>query len=297
MGSGTLANDVVAGQLSLLNAPGLVLSNGEFGRRLVDQACRFGLNHRVLEVPWGRALDLNAVRAGLAAGARWVWAVHCETSTGVLNDLAALKALCREHDARLCIDAISSLGTVPVDLTEVFLATGSSGKALRSFAGVSMVFHHHDVRPAPETLPRYLDLGTYHREEGVPFTFLSNLVTALHTAIRDVDWGRRFAEIADCSEELRVRLRDKGFDLVGGDARTSPAVITIALPPGIGSVRFGDAMKATGWLLSSNSEYLRRQNWVQLCLMGEFRRAQVLPVIEVLDRVRSRQAVQAPVTC
>src|SRR5262249_48533664 len=43
MGSGTLANDVVAGQLSLLPGTGLVLSNGEFGERLVDHARRFGL--------------------------------------------------------------------------------------------------------------------------------------------------------------------------------------------------------------------------------------------------------------
>jgi aspartate aminotransferase-like enzyme/N-acyl-L-homoserine lactone synthetase len=297
MGSGTLANDVVAGQISLLNAPGLVLSNGEFGGRLADQARRFGLRHQVLEVPWGRPFDLDAIGRGLASGAEWIWAVHCETSTGVLNDLAALKDLSREHGARLCLDAISSLGTVPVDLAGVFLASGSSGKALRSYAGVSMVFHHHDVRPAPEKLPRYLDLGYYRRQDGVPFTFLSNLVTALHTALGEVDWARRFEEIADCSEELRRRLREKGFELLGAEARTSPAVITIALPPGINSVRFGDSMKASGWLLSSNSEYLRRRNWVQICLMGEFRRSQVLKVLETLDRVRSRQASQAAVTC
>lgn len=296
MGSGTLANDVVAGQISLLNAPGLVLSNGEFGGRLADQARRFGLRHKVLEVPWGRPFEMDPIQKGLRAGAEWVWAVHCETSTGVLNDLAALKDLCQERGARLCLDAISSLGTVPIDLGGVFLASGSSGKALRSFAGISMVFHHHDVRPAPEKLARYIDLGYYHRQDGVPFTFLSNLVTALHTAIGDVDWDRRFGEIADCSEELRRRLRERGFELVGAKARTSPAVITIALPREINSVRFGDSMKASGWLLNSNSEYLRRRNWVQICLMGEFRREQVLPVLKTLDRVRSRLAAQTPVT-
>ncbi len=51
MGSGTLANDVVAGQLSLLGRPGLVLSNGEFGGRLVDQARRFNLKFDTLEFP------------------------------------------------------------------------------------------------------------------------------------------------------------------------------------------------------------------------------------------------------
>ncbi len=43
LGSGSLANDAIAGQLSLLNEPGLILSNGEFGERLMDHAERFGL--------------------------------------------------------------------------------------------------------------------------------------------------------------------------------------------------------------------------------------------------------------
>ena len=296
MGSGTLANDIVAGQISLLDAPGLVLSNGEFGGRLADQARRFGLRHETVEFPWGRPLDLDAVRAK-AAGAGWIWAVHCETSTGVLNDLAGLNAICRERGGKLCIDAISSLGAVPVDLRGVHLATASSGKALRSYAGVSMVFHEREVRPAPERLPRYLDLGYYQLQEGVPFTFLSNLAIALHVAIKDVDWARRFAMIEECSVELKRRLKEKGFDLVGEGSGTSPAVITIALPPGLNSVRIGDAMKALGWLLSSNSEYLRRRNWVQICLMGELTMSEVLPVVETLDRVRSRQSTGAPVTC
>ena len=53
MGSGTLANDVIAGQLSLLGEPGLILSNGEFGERLMDQAWRFNLKFDSVEFPWG----------------------------------------------------------------------------------------------------------------------------------------------------------------------------------------------------------------------------------------------------
>ncbi len=44
MGSGTLANDTIAGQLSLMPGNGLILSNGEFGDRLIDHATRFGLS-------------------------------------------------------------------------------------------------------------------------------------------------------------------------------------------------------------------------------------------------------------
>ena len=63
VGSGTLANDAVAGQLSLLKGRGLVLSNGEFGERLVDHARRFNLKFDTLAFDWGRPLDLAAVKS------------------------------------------------------------------------------------------------------------------------------------------------------------------------------------------------------------------------------------------
>lgn len=53
LGSGTLANDAIAGQLSLLRRPGLIVTNGEFGERLVDQARRFNLRFEHLAMEWG----------------------------------------------------------------------------------------------------------------------------------------------------------------------------------------------------------------------------------------------------
>ena len=75
MGSGTLANDVVAGQLSLLKGRGLILSNGEFGSRLADQARRFKLEFDMLEFDWGRPLDMDAVREKLSSPVRICLAV------------------------------------------------------------------------------------------------------------------------------------------------------------------------------------------------------------------------------
>src|SRR5207247_11058699 len=48
--------------------------------------------------------------------ARWLWAVACETSTGILNDVDWLKELCAGRGVKLCLDCISAIGTVPVDL-------------------------------------------------------------------------------------------------------------------------------------------------------------------------------------
>ncbi|HYM60545.1 MAG TPA: aminotransferase class V-fold PLP-dependent enzyme [Thermoanaerobaculia bacterium] len=287
LGSGTLANDVIGGQLSLQPGRGIVLSNGEFGGRLIDQARRFRLDFETLEFAWGEPFDLAAVQEALkrAPAPEWLWCVHCETSTGVLNDIAALKALCSEFKVKFCLDCVSSIGTIPLDLTGVYLASGSSGKGLRSYPGISMVFHHHDVESQPERLPRYLDLGYCVRQQGPPFTFSSNLLHALHTAIDHVNWDRRFADIAGLSELLRSGLIELGLDLVASGAPSSPAVVTIALPPEMVSVKIGELIQEAGYLISVNSDYLRRRNWIQICLMGECTREKVVSLLNAVKRV------------
>ncbi|MFO1475488.1 MAG: aminotransferase class V-fold PLP-dependent enzyme [Verrucomicrobiota bacterium] len=296
MGSGTLANDVIGAQISLEGARGLVLSNGEFGSRLIDQARRFRLDFEPVEFEWGQALDLKAARKAMELHSpKWVWCTHCETSTSVLNDIESLKALCAEFNAKLCLDCISSLGTLPLDLTGVYMASGSSGKGLRSYPGVSMVFHHQPVAPMPEHLPRYLDLGYYAEQQGVPFTFSSNLLHALHAAIKHVDWDRRFSGLVELSGFLRQELSGMGFELVGAGAVASPAVVTIALPPDMKSAAVGDSLQESGYLVSCNSAYLRGKNWIQVCLMGECTSEKVVSLLNAMKRICVRRTSKVSV--
>jgi len=286
LGSGTLANDVVAGQLSLEAGRGVVLSNGELGERLLDHARRFGLNFEAVEVPWGEPIDLARVRQVLEQRPppEWLWCTHCETSSGVLNDLARLGALCSEFQVKLCVDCISSIGTMPVDLTGVYLASCASGKGLRAYPGLSMVFYHHDLGSAPVRLPRYLDLSCYAAGQGIPFTFSSNLLHALHAALKRVPWERRFAELEHLSGWLRPRLCDLGFQLIGNGAKLSPAVITMALPVSLNSVKVGELIQEAGYLLSYNSEYLRQRNWIQICFMGDCAKEKLVSLVNALNR-------------
>ncbi len=297
VGSGTLANDLVAGQLSLLPGPGLILSNGEFGDRLIDHARRWRLTHATCQRSWGEILELDTIRAALdrQPATAWVWLPACETSAGILNDVAGIKALCRERRILLCLDAISYVGTVPVDLDGVYLASAVSGKGLGSFPGLSMVFYDHDVRPQPERLPRYLDLGYWAAQGGVPFTHSSNLVAALHTAIKRFERPVAFAEIVELSDWLRPRLRQMGFTILAPDEHASPAVITIVLPESISSRRVGDALAAAGLLVSYNSEYLRDRNWIQICLMGDCSRVNLVTLLSEL-RAFSPARQNAPVS-
>ena len=99
-----------------------------------------------------------------------------------------------------------------------------------------------------------------------------------------MNWERRFAETAEWSAWLRERLTEMGFNLIGNGALVSPAVITIALPPEMNSTKIGEAMQEAGYLLSCNSEYLRRKNWIQVCLMGECTREKVVALANALHR-------------
>lgn len=286
LGSGTLANDAIAGQLSLGSASGLILSNGEFGDRLADHATRFALRCEVMRWPWGEPFDLSAVERRLATepAPGWLWFVHLETSTGVLNDLASLKTLCRRNGVDLCVDTVSSLGLVPFDLEHVRFASSASAKGLGAFPGLAIVLHDGRLEP-PGRLPRYLDLQLYASDGVVPFTHSSNLVNALRIALEGVDWPERFKVLSERSRWLRALLRERGYTVVGTELHAAPGVVTIALPSSVGSVAVGTALEDQGMAIAANSGYLRHRNWIQIGVMAEPSRRQLRGVVDALDRV------------
>ena len=283
LGSGTLANDVIAAQLSLLDGRGVVVSNGEFGERLADHAARMRLVHEHIRFGWGESVEMARVRPALA-GATWLWATACETSTGVINDVAALGALCVDHGVKFCLDAVSALGAVPLDLSNVFLASGASGKALGAYPGLSMVFHDHELT-AVRTLPRYLDLSLYAAEQSVPFTHSSNLVAALRVALERVTWSERFADGVRLGTWLRGQLRHAGMTLVGEHALPAPHVVTIALPPDVLAADVARELRQCGFLVAHASGYLVARNWIQLCTMGEVNRDELAVCVRELRRL------------
>jgi len=287
LGSGTLANDAIAAQLTLTGEAGLVLSNGEFGRRLIDHARRAGLPFAALDLEWGSGFDREQVRQLLERHpeARWLWTTACETSTGVLNDVSMLKELCAERGVKLCLDGISAVGTVPVDLEGVHLASGVSGKGLGAFPGLSMVFHHHEIAPQPERLPRYLDLGYYASQGSIPFTQSSNLVAALQMALQRYDSMQPFTETAELSAWLRPKLRELGFKILAPDATAAPAVVSLMLPPSMRSANVGDQLRAAGLLVSYQSDYLQKRNCVQICMMGDCSRQGLVALLSELRKL------------
>jgi aspartate aminotransferase-like enzyme len=277
LGSGTLANDVIGGQIWQSGQRGVVIVDGEFGRRLADHASRWSLPFDVFERDWGQPWHLEELGDFLAArpDTQWLWLTLCETSTGVLRDINGLRHLASAQKIELYLDAVSAIGAVPVDLSGVRMASAVSGKALGSFPGLAMVLQnppHRDLIPAVHKgpLPRYMDLALYNEGAGVPFTQSSHLIWALQVSLGRYASDQVFSRVATASLRLRDQLKGLSLELLGERQATNPAVMTIALPAGLNSRTVGDELMRRGIRLSYESDYLLRRNWIQICLMGDF---------------------------
>jgi aspartate aminotransferase-like enzyme len=294
-GSGTLANDVVAATVAADRGRrrGLVLVNGEFGRRLVRHARRWRLPFETLRFPWGAPWDLGAVAAAMDAGTAitWVWAVHLESSTGLLNDLPGLLRCARPRGVRVYLDAVSSLGAVPLDLTDVTLASGTSGKSLGAAAGIAVVFADASFREAVRSRPAppSLDLRGALRTLGPRFTFPSAPLAALEQALdlyaTPARARARFDEYAALGRYVRSALRSVGIAPLAGEAHAAPVLITFRPPAGWTAERFRDHCLALGYELAGESTYLRRRGLLQIATMGHLAEADCAPLFEQLREV------------
>ncbi len=94
----------------------IVCRNGVFGGRMLENVERAGGEAVVVENDWGEPVDPAALEQALNEhpDAKLVAFVHAETSTGALSDAEKLCALAQQHDCLTIVDAVTSLGGVPV---------------------------------------------------------------------------------------------------------------------------------------------------------------------------------------
>src|SRR5262249_10359440 len=144
----------------------------------------------------------------------------------------------------------------------------------------------------PSKLPRYLDLGYYADQGGIPFTQSSNLISALHAALKRYDSPQLFTETAELSAWLRPKLRELGFRILAPDAESAPAVFTLILPGEVSSDAVGDRLQTVGLLVSYQSCYLRKKNAIQICLMGDCSRQSLVALLSELRKTDLNPAAQ-----
>ncbi|WP_348265222.1 aminotransferase class V-fold PLP-dependent enzyme [Telmatobacter sp. DSM 110680] len=274
-GSGTLANDAIAANLRCAfgNAEGLVIANGEFGERLIRQAACAGLNYRALKFGWGDAWSFRAIERELERSPRWVWVVHLETSTGVLNDLRRLTDLASQHGSAVAADCVSSLGAVDTGEAgrRLFLASGVSGKALASYAGLAFVFLSQEAIVALEgkTICPTFDLIAAVQGAGPTSTLPSPLVMSALQALREnynneTDRAARYKHYEELGRWARGMMREVGLELLAAEKDAAPTIATFPIP----SKGFAQECLTAGFRIAHESDYLRARDWGQIATMG-----------------------------
>lgn len=263
-GSGTTANDAVALHLHAAfgEAPGLILVNGEFGERLARQATRAGLRYETLSWPWGDPWNMRDVADKLAQRPAWVWAVHLETSTGVLNPLQQLAEIMASREIPLAADCVSSLGATPLPQQGLWMCTGVSGKAIGAYAGLSFVFANPAAleRVPDMSLPASMDVRVAIAHRGPQFTVASPSLYALEAALSQCDFARH----AEMGSIVRRRLRELGIRPLAAEIDAAPCVTTFVAPDSA----FVDRCRRAGFELGGGSGYLRERGWTQIATMG-----------------------------
>src|SRR5919198_1454545 len=159
---GSAGTGTMESALANLCSPGervLVVSAGHFGERWHGIASAYGADVETLAYAWGEipAADDVASRLDELDGVKAVFLTHSETSTGVVCDLQAIAASVNERGALSVVDAVSSLGAVPVE-TDAWgldvVVTGSQ-KALMTPPGLAMVSVSEPAWGARGASPRF----------------------------------------------------------------------------------------------------------------------------------------------
>ncbi|MBW1953205.1 MAG: aminotransferase class V-fold PLP-dependent enzyme [Deltaproteobacteria bacterium] len=156
-GSGTAAMDAVLNSVIPPNRGVAVINNGAYGARLAEIARCYQLPLVEINFAWGAWPDLELIDQTIQSNPEisHLALVHHETSTGMLNPLPEIAALAQDRGLSLIVDAISSLGGVPVDVRQQHIdyLLCTSNKCLQGMAGLSWVICRREALEQSGELP------------------------------------------------------------------------------------------------------------------------------------------------
>ena len=247
-GTGSAAMEASLANLIEPGEKTLIAINGYFGNRLVDMASRYGAEIATINRPWGEVFESDEIERALEKHRPAVMGiVHAETSTGARQPLEGLGELCRRYNCLLVVDAVTSLGGVPlfVDAWKIDAAYSGSQKCLNCPPGISPLTMNEravaKIRNRKSKVANwYLDMTMLMNYWGGNRTYHHTAPINMNYAIRealslvaeeglDARWQRH----RDTAAQLWKGLEEMGLSChVAADNRL-PSLTTTCIPEGI----------------------------------------------------------------
>ena len=264
-GSGTFAVEAMLTTFVPPTDKVLLLINGAYGQRakkICDIAKRA---YAVHETPEDTPPDLAEIDRVLQAdkSITHVFAVHCETTSGILNPIAEIGTLVERHGRKLLIDAMSAFGALPLDaaVTTFDAVAASSNKCIEGVPGLGFVICRQDALTETKGNATTLVLDLHDQWQNLVktgqyrFTPPIHVIVSFHQALTEF-WaeggqpgrGKRYAENG---KVLIEGMRKLGFTTLLPDRLQAPIIITFHMPkdPKFVFQTFYDLLKERGYVI------------------------------------------------
>jgi 2-aminoethylphosphonate-pyruvate transaminase len=264
-GSGTFAVEAMLTTFVPPKGKVLVLINGAYGhraKRILDIAKRKAVVH---ETPEDTPPNLQKVEAILkrSKDITHVFAVHCETTSGILNPVHEIGTLAARYGKAYLVDSMSAFGALPLDAVKAHAdaIAASSNKCIEGVPGLGFVICRKAALPALKGNATTLVLdvhdqwANFEKTGQYRFTPPIHVIVSFHQALKEfqTEGGQkgRGARYADNGKALIDGMRGLGFQTLLADRLQAPIIITFRMPqhPKFVFQTFYDALKDRGYVI------------------------------------------------
>lgn len=264
-GSGTFAVEATLGTLIPKDGKALVLINGAYGQRMVKILDYAGRASVVYETAEDVPPDPDRLDGILTSDPdiTHVLAVHCETTSGILNPIQAIADVCAQHNRSLIIDAMSAFGAIELDAAKVHFdaVMASSNKCLEGVPGMGFALIRQSVLEGCAGNAHALSLDLYDQwvamEKNAQWRFTppTHVIVAFDAAIEQFFAAGgvegRFKRYSENGRILIDGMRALGFKTLLSDNLQAPIIITFEMPadPNFVFETFYDRLKDQGYVI------------------------------------------------
>ncbi|HUR20031.1 MAG TPA: alanine--glyoxylate aminotransferase family protein, partial [Vicinamibacterales bacterium] len=242
-GTGTTGMDAAAVNLMERGMTALCVVNGYFGDRLARILSLHGAFVERLDGEWGRAIDPAQIERAMSDGRFDALAVvHGETSTGVLNPVGDIARIARNHDVLFIVDAVTSLGAVPVEVAAwaADVCYSCSQKGVGAPSGLAPITFSARARQQRYARPAFcLDiekLEDFWMRRSYHHTISAPMIYALHAALVEVEeegLEARWKRHQHVHAALVAGLQDLDLSLLPPAADRLVSLNTVSVPKGV----------------------------------------------------------------
>lgn len=264
-GSGTYCVEATIGATIKPTDKLLIVSNGAYGKRMATIASYYQLNYELISLHETTPITVEVVKQALETDkdVTHFAMVHCETTTGILNQLDAISSLLKEYPVTFIVDAMSSFGGIPIDMKAygIDFLVSSANKCIQGVPGFGFIIANKNKLLQCKGNAKSLSLDLYDQwetmEEGKGkwrFTSPTHVVRAFYQALLELEQEggvcARYQRYQQNHKILLEGMQSLGFTPLLSAEKQSPVITSFLYSSGNFRFQvFYESLKRKGFVI------------------------------------------------